>query len=1620
MQSLTSMMAWSDEWRCARLQMYLRDKELFQGEAVNVQVRADIRPVSSSSKTPTPKNIISSSKQRWSDHCEGAQVQVQIVDVSRKDPHASSFSSSFTTLFRQESQLQVSYDDLDERAFVVALKTQFKPKIRHEFWGRELLLIVHITPKSSIVKAPGVGENTGQLEQLSRTTPVLQDDWATSQLLSLTRKQAEPIPELTRRVEQRINIIKALHFEVERRELPGRRVGILARAFNVHLTKTLAVRSLYLHLDEVPQHNESDRGDISRFRIVSGDQVPFPVVLHPQECYNFLYVLESVEDSKPFELLEGSQFKLSDKQATSTTLKKFKQLNSFPQHALLTLSWQAHGIFMDAITEHRAIVFSIMRSISSLSIDDKSWQGDTQKLIAQLLAGNSTRELDPPAVFKFVRVLQHSELKVQVAPLSSAISVGTPTNFRATISNRSARVNLDLTLVLPIQDEIGTAGHGSTIVGFETSHRLGLICPGMSVNRSLHVAFLRPGKCRFGPLVLVDHLTHTCFVSDDWEVYSVEGTGFIRRSSGFHRAVYSREFILNHGCKKMARLASKKLLANAYLIADDSDDDERKSWLYRSTLGTDEEVVDTGTNVCTWSQLHTPIPSSVKNMENGEVVARKEPREVVFPIGAEEARRNRSGKSTLPLLIGFSNTEALKAQLPRSTSDKWQRALDSSTVQKTRNNDASFQQKAWSREKMPAHHRDWKLERNLQDDERTISAKKALGVSNREHNVLCDHNPGAFTANLNQRKPERQLHDSAVSTMSASLTSGFDQRWYLKRKLERLIAFARRRPTEADVEGLQCEWNLGQRRPSLHIMNTLSTEATKPELTCTSANKLPALKSHTMIITPTALTIAEKEKHQCKWDLDGMPHDATSACNEEYGHKTKSQRAVAGGGMNQFVDSMEARRRIWDIDSKLQWDDFHVKNTSKRQLSVTHDLPTYKQPVLTEISMDANKAECELHHMKKRNKRRQIIGSDMSMNDFDISLSLAYCLLFLSTAVLHSAILNFSFKLRQYFRLDSHPIGTLLLLSWVYVGFIHFVGGLLGDLVRDRVLLLRRIAVLWSFAVIMLHIATFRFSLLVSSISLVAGFIFASVAHGIMCPNVIALVLDTNLCFYHVASKPLMAKFDRVDSIDDKDRAPNFVPYSLAVSTFSSGELQQRNDFDSHSFLTGCFSAKLAGSVLVQGYFYLYMNVSALNDKDSETHAVSHGFYCMLLVSFGLMASLIYFCFISWDFSEFEEHTFNSNFVNSEQKLSTSAKVALTWSWTGIFRLRCCALTNNALISFLLVVLMGGAFALILKIVRSQMSLLVRLVAFLIVVIGWLLTFVASSQQLKRAKRQLFSGNQMEVRERQVYVARLAVALICVTSCVAYLRAQVYTTMVIQICQTRLLIPGTANSLFNPELLGTAVGTSSLAFLGLSHALQRNIIALKYRCPNRFVLDTPVSASSVVQTTARQHNLRSPFATHPPATRMCVAMLLYLICVFLSSVVELYRRQTGEWPSKTPRICGATHSDFTFLWTLPNIVLIGASDALFRVSLQELCHEIVRETVAPLTSLPSTYRWNGAVQGVISLAEMLGYVTALILVAVLSHWLLHPQPKDMTLFFLLLTTMVALTHAILNRIVTRA
>ncbi|KAI9995808.1 hypothetical protein PInf_012876 [Phytophthora infestans] len=377
-------MAWSDEWRCARLQLYLRDEELFQ------------------------------------EHCEGARVQIQVVEVSESDPHASSSTPSSTTLFRQETQIShVSVDELEDGGVPSAkLKAQFDLKIRHEFWGREVLLIVHITPKKSVVGAPG----------------------------------------------DHIVVAKPLQLEVETRELATRRVGILARVLNAHSTLALAVRDLHLHLDQSLRQKASGR----RYRVVSGDKVPFPVVLQPQERYNFLFVLEPVEITTPDEALEGPEGD-DIKQAKSNTQKKNKSplpRRSTVSTTLLTMSWQAAAVSMDTITENRTIMWSPPRSFSSLSSDD------VQKLVTYVQAGNSKKNAKPYADFKCVRLLPDSVLKVAVAPLSANIAVGSAVTVCVTVVNRSTRTDFDLTLVLPSQKG-GVRDTSPDVVGFEASHRLG-------------------------------------------------------------------------------------------------------------------------------------------------------------------------------------------------------------------------------------------------------------------------------------------------------------------------------------------------------------------------------------------------------------------------------------------------------------------------------------------------------------------------------------------------------------------------------------------------------------------------------------------------------------------------------------------------------------------------------------------------------------------------------------------------------------------------------------------------------------------------------------------------------------------------------------------------------------------------------------------------------------------------------------------------------------------------------------------------------------------------------------------------------------------------------------------
>lgn len=1096
----------------------------------------------------------------------------------------------------------------------------------------------------------------------------------------------------------------------------------------------------------------------------------------------------------------------------------------------------------------------------------------------------------------------------------------------------------------------------------------------------------------------------------------------------------------------MIRQASKMLSTGAHLIANDSGDDERESWLCPSTTSTDTKEKDNDKGVCTWSQLHTPIPCKKNNVENSSDNACKQLRDgLLSPNGKE-----RSGKNKLPLLTGFSNAEALKVQLSRSVSDKWQLACGGSTAKENCKIDARVERIAGNGLSQPGYkvegqRKNWILGRKSEDvKEKVIISEETTAALKRKHYRLCDFNPVAFTANdveANQRtcRLKRQLQDLAVSEVSVDSTGGTDWDDVLKRRVYSSKHIAKSMPSETNVEMMQDQWTLEKRRTNVHRINTNSDVAPGNTQSCDTAHKLPALTPFSITI-PSIVYHDEMEANQRKWNLERRLHDAShSPMNHQRkdGHKQNFEKTFAMNHIAHSIDVEAMGRQNRTMDWRLQNRELHVTKSFEQQYCSTHKLPTLKLVIPgTEASRPTWEAGTKLYRVDDHDTKGppsglicQQVGNDEvrqkfrseyetgfnvancgKVNKVEIGHSLVYCLLFFSTAVVHSAIFNFSLELRQWLLLDSQPFGIVLLLSRIFVGSFQFVGGLLGDLVQNRERFLRCIAVLWFLAVVMLHVAAFQLPSFVSSVSLIAGFVFAGAAHGIICPNVVALGVESKLYCCLVLTPPIF-RVEEDGSSEEEEMEKD--------TTLECGDMQQQNDFDSHKFFTGCFCARIAGSAFVQGYFYLLVNTSALSHKNLDSAATSRGFHCMLLMSFGLMTSLLSFCYRSWGFHGFEKQRIESNLATTKQDLNSSIPSTSIWSFARLVWLRNRPLVKSALL--VLVCVISAGFSMVVMLIRSQTSLSVRLVAFLLCVVGWLLTLVVSSQQITSMVKN-FRGSRWGLRECQLYMARLAVAYFCVACCVAFLRAQLYTTMVVQVCQTRLLIPGTTNTLLNPELLGAAVETSSLAFLGLLQALLKSPSGSTslHSDSKSSLFALPTLAIPVDPPIATQYHKLSSFLTCPSATRMCFATLLYLVSVFLSSVVELYRRQTAVRPSVVPRTCGLMHSEFTFLWTLPYAVLMGASDAVFRVSFQQKCHQIARDAVASSTSSPLSYCWTGTVHGAISLAETLGDIVALSLVAVLSKWLFQPEPTDLALFFLLLTTIVALTHAMLNRITARA
>ncbi|OWZ21830.1 Transmembrane protein [Phytophthora megakarya] len=868
-------------------------------------------------------------------------------------------------------------------------------------------------------------------------------------------------------------------------------------------------------------------------------------------------------------------------------------------------------------------------------------------------------------------------------------------------------------------------------------------------------------------------------------------------------------------------------------------------------------------------------------------------------------------------------------------------------------------------------------------------------------------------------------------------------------------------PSAAEVEANQRKWDLERRLEDADLIGVSVSADGGSEKNGVLTGKLPSLNTCMTPLNPYPPSAAEVEANRRKWDLERRLHDAAANSvnvprKRDLKQKLQDLNPFAINPSVPCTDEVEANRRKWDLERRLQdGDKMDVSlhpicgpgqpsklSSLNPAASIVHGVMTSRQKQQIEskfcdtdgqlmLTGQWTGSDEEAKNMEVAELSNASVSDRQKQVDFEINDPLIYLLLFSSTAVLHCAIFNFNLELRQFFQLEFYPFGLLLLLSWTFVGFIQFVGGLVGDFVQDRVLLLRRTAVLWGVAVVAFHVAAFQFSSMVSSISLVSGLLCGGVAHGVVCPNVIALTVESKLCSFEIMSAPLSPEEDESSS-EEESSAESESSYLSDVSSIVDDELQE-GDLASHNFFSGCFAARLAGSLLVQAYYFLLANVDTIPNRDSQTTTASRGFHCMLLMSFGLMASLIYFCFQSWGYrqsdesnvtlSERADERLELKLATLEQGFNASVEAFWTWSWANLVHLCNRAPVGYALLAFVLMALIGAGVSLVVVLLASQTSLPLRMMVFLLIVIGWLFTMVVLSRQLNPTKRQLIrEWRRMGLRSRQLYLVIFTVAFICVSGCVSFLRAQSYTTMVVQVCQTRLLVPGTVNTLFEPELLGTAVGTSSLVLLGLSRVLnrcppsfERTSSELALAKANIFTPRTPTTP--VPQKSSFSLYSLPPMVSCPPVTRMCFAMLLYLISVFLSSVVELYRRKAGVSPSLLPRNCGGLHSEFTFLWTLPYVILLGVSDALFRVSLQEACHNLARGC---LDSSTSSRRWTGTVQGTISLAESLGYTTALTLVAVLSRWLFQPELTDMALLFLLLTTVVALTHAMLNRIAARA
>lgn len=594
---------------------------------------------------------------------------------------------------------------------------------------------------------------------------------------------------------------------------------------------------------------------------------------------------------------------------------------------------------------------------------------------------------------------------------------------------------------------------------------------------------------------------------------------------------------------------------------------------------------------------------------------------------------------------------------------------------------------------------------------------------------------------------------------------------------------------------------------------------------------------------------------------------------------------------------------------------------------------------------------------------------------FYLKPSHAYVILFTSSATLHCAIFNFGLELRRLFSVDLQPFGSLLLLCWVLIGFVSFIGGWIGDLVNDRVLFLRRIVVLWLLGAISFHIPYGALSPSVSLVSLIVGFPCAFLAHGIMAPNVIVLGSHTiqhkikNEQVRHVISEAVW----------------NSAISSGVCNELGNGGQQSLQDKKRRRFITqvayckhvsSCFAAAIAGSALVQLYFFLLVDLDFSEDTTSPAMMIaSPGFVCMASSSFLLAMTLTYFFVKTKNYSKPE-------LTDLERKLALTESADSFVTWKEFRRLCKRVRAGNAVLCFLLIVFLGASSALLSCFAVPDSSIALPLTAFLAITVGSVLSILVSLLQLSPDKKMFVECPNIGISARRLYETILMIALSCASIFSAFLRAQLYTVLVVQMCQLGLDVPGMSIQ-FHPEIIGALSSIVSLAFIPIYQKL----------------LEVILRRSAKAEAGSEDGNSWSP------SRRISYAILLSLLAFFLSSVTELYRRNSVMIPGKQQHCFKGSHANLNFLWATPHLVLAGTSDALFRVSLQE---EFLSTTLAS--------RWPGMVQGVIALSEMIGFSSALVLTSSLSPWFFGPDASDFVLLLLLVATSIAFFYVMLKQL----